>query len=70
MADPVHFKTEARDIGTLPRIAADASEGKVIRRRVTAVLSTDDVIDLMRRKRIVFVKQAILATPNRTAGNE
>ena len=69
-ADSVHFKTEAGDIGTLPRVAADASEGKVVRRGITAVLSTNDVIDLMWRERIVFMKQAILAMPSRAAGDE
>jgi hypothetical protein len=69
-ADPIHFKTQAGNIGTLPSVAPDTSERKIIRRGAAAVFSTDDVIDLMWRKRVVFMEQAVLATPCRPAGDE
>lgn len=34
------------------------------------MLSADDVIDLMRRKRIILVEQAVLAAPGRPFGDE
>jgi hypothetical protein len=54
------------DIAALPRIASKAGISKVVDFRWTAVLAADDVVYLMRRIRIVFVKKAVL-TPVRGA---
>jgi hypothetical protein len=48
------------NVAPLPRIASDAGIREVAGIRRSAVLTTDDVVDLMRRIRIVFVKKAIL----------
>jgi hypothetical protein len=34
------------------------------------MLPTDDVVDMMWRKLIIFMEQAVLATPSRPTGDE
>jgi hypothetical protein len=48
------------NVASLPRIRSDAGIREVAGIRRSAVLTTYDVVDLMRRIRIVFVKKAIL----------
>ena len=48
------------DVAPFPRIASNAGIREVAGIRRSAVLTTNDVVDLMRRIRIVFVKKAIL----------
>jgi len=48
------------NVAPLPRIAPNAGIREVAGIRRSAVLTTDDVVDLVRRIRIVFVKKAIL----------
>ena len=53
-----------------PKIAANASVGKVQGDRFAAVFSTKDVIEVVRVKRVVFVEQAILTSPTGTIRDE
>ena len=50
------------DAAALPRVAANAGIREVAGIRRSTVLATNDVVDLMRRIRIVLVKKAILTT--------
>ena len=59
------LKTDAGNVGSLPGIASDAGECEVAEGGIAAVLSTNNVIDLMRSKRIVFMEQTVFATAGR-----
>jgi hypothetical protein len=48
------------NVAPLPRIASNAGIREVAGIRRSAVLTANDVVDLMGRIRIVFVKKAIL----------
>ena len=48
------------NVAPLPRVAPNAGIREVAGIRRSAVLTANDVVDLMRRIRIVFMKQAIL----------
>jgi hypothetical protein len=50
------------DVAPLPRVAPNAGIREVSGIRRSAVLTANNVVDLMRRIRIVFMKKAILAT--------
>ena len=52
--------TDSSDIAAFRGIASQTSMGQVVRLRCAAMFSADNVINLMRRIRIVFVEQAIL----------
>jgi len=54
------------DVAPLPHITPKASIGKVAGIRLPAMLTADDVVNLMRRIRIAFVKEAVL-TPKGSA---
>ena len=54
------FRVNRTDIAPLPCIASMASIGKVVGIRLPAMFAANDVVYLMRRIRIVFVKEAIL----------
>jgi hypothetical protein len=49
------------NVAPLPRIASNAGVREVACIRRPAMLTANDVVDLMRRIRIVFVEKAILA---------
>lgn len=53
---------ERGNVAALPRIAAKARIGEIIEIRPAAVLAANDVIYLMRRVRVIFMKKAIFAT--------
>ena len=50
------------NIAPFPSVAPKTSVGKVPRTRLPAMFAADNVVYLMRRIRIVFVKQAILTS--------
>jgi hypothetical protein len=54
------FRVNRTDIAPLPCIASKASIGKVVRLRLAAMFAANDVVYLMRRVRITFMKKAIL----------
>ena len=54
------FRVKRTDIAPLPCIASKASIGKVVGIRLAAMFAANDVVYLMRRVRIVFMKKAIL----------
>ena len=58
------------DVAPLPRIASNTGIREVIGIRRSAVLTTYDVVDLMRRIRVVFVKKAILTAICGAFGDE
>jgi hypothetical protein len=54
------FRRLQTDIAPLPCIASKASIGKVVGIRLAAMFAVNDVVYLMRRVRIAFMKKAIL----------
>ena len=50
------------DIAPLPCITSKASIGKVVGIRLAAMFAANDVVYLMRRVRIAFMKKAILTS--------
>ena len=56
------FRIKRTDIAPLPGIASKASIGKVVGIRLATMFSADDVVYLMRRIRIAFMKKAILTS--------
>jgi hypothetical protein len=50
------------DVAPLPRVASNAGIGEVAGIRRSAALTANDVVDLMRRIRIVLVTKAMLTT--------
>jgi hypothetical protein len=52
-------------VRTFVSIADHACIRKVVRTRVTAMLSANDVIDLMRKGTVVLMKQAIFTSERR-----
>jgi len=56
------FTVNRTDIAPLPCIASKASIGKVVGIRLAAMFAANDVVYLMRRVRIAFMKKAILTS--------
>jgi len=52
---------ERANIASLPGIATETRKSEITDLRTPAVLATNEVIDLMRRIRIVLMKQAVFA---------
>jgi hypothetical protein len=57
------------DVAPLPRVAPQAGVRKVYGVRPATMFAANDVIDLMRRIRVTFMDEAILASLFRTLGN-
>ncbi len=61
---------QRRDVGTFPQVAPHATSRKVVGGRRSPVLSAYNVIDLVRRIRVVRVQQAILASVAGSLGHK
>jgi hypothetical protein len=63
-------RIDRANVAPLPRIASNAGIREIAGIRGSAVFTTNDVVDLMRRIRIVFVKKAILTAIRGAFGDE
>jgi len=54
------LRVKRTDITPFPRVASQASIGKIVGIGQSAMFAADDVVYLMRRIRIAFMKEAIL----------
>ena len=61
---------ERADVAPFPCVASKTSVGKVVSIRSSAMFAADDVVYLMRRIRIVFMKEAILTSVAGAFGDE
>src|SRR4051794_33624336 len=59
--EPAGLCVERTNIAPFPCVASKTGIGEVVRNRLSAMFAAADVVYLMRRIRIVFVKEAILA---------
>jgi len=68
--NPAGDRINPSDIGSFMIIASKTSEAGIAGRSGTAMLLSNDVIDLMRQRAIILRKLAILASIPRPASNQ
>jgi hypothetical protein len=68
--EPTAFSIERTDIAPFPCIAAKTGIRQILSVRSSAMFAADDVIYLMRRVGIVFVKETILTAMTGALSNE
>ena len=64
------LNVDRTDIASLPRVASETGICKIIEIRSPAMFAANDVVDLMRRIRIFFMQEAVLASIGRAFGDE
>ena len=55
-------RVECGNVAAFMTIAKNAGVGQILKRRYTAMLAADEVVNLMRKANVVFVNQALLAS--------
>jgi hypothetical protein len=68
--DLVGFWINGCKVTTFEIIASKACQGEILRRSLTAVSASSDVIELMRVFRILFMQQAVFASKLRPLAHE